>query len=96
MQFCLFGRGTKFRNIIKMSFWMIGGSIPGVGWEFFSSPPRPDRLWGPTQTPIRWKLTTHLHLMSRSRICGSYTFIPQYAFIAWWSVQNKEQGQLYL
>jgi hypothetical protein len=27
--------------------WMIGGSSPGSGWEFFSSPPRPDRLWGP-------------------------------------------------
>jgi len=27
--------------------WMIGGSNPGRGWEFFSSPPRPDRLWGP-------------------------------------------------
>jgi hypothetical protein len=26
---------------------MIGGSIPGRGWECFSSPPRPDRLWGP-------------------------------------------------
>jgi hypothetical protein len=23
------------------------GSIAGVGWEFFSSPPRPQRLWGP-------------------------------------------------
>jgi hypothetical protein len=22
-------------------------SIPGGGWEFFSSPPRPERLWGP-------------------------------------------------
>jgi len=22
------------------------GSIPGGGWEFFSSPPNPDRLWG--------------------------------------------------
>jgi len=27
--------------------WMIGGSSPGKGWEFFSSPPRPDRLWDP-------------------------------------------------
>jgi hypothetical protein len=27
--------------------WMIGGSSPGRGGEFFSSPPRPDRLWGP-------------------------------------------------
>jgi hypothetical protein len=23
------------------------GSIPDGGWEFFFSPPRPDRLWGP-------------------------------------------------
>jgi hypothetical protein len=23
------------------------GSIPGGGWEFFSSPPRPEWLWGP-------------------------------------------------
>jgi hypothetical protein len=23
------------------------GSIPGGGWEFFSSTPRPERLWGP-------------------------------------------------
>jgi hypothetical protein len=23
------------------------GSIPGWGWEFFSSPPCPERLWGP-------------------------------------------------
>jgi hypothetical protein len=27
--------------------WMIGGSSPGGGWEFFSSSPRPERLWGP-------------------------------------------------
>jgi hypothetical protein len=23
------------------------GSIPGECWEFFSKPPRPERLWGP-------------------------------------------------
>jgi len=34
--------------------WMIGGSIPGRGWEFFSSPPCQDRLWGPIQRPIQW------------------------------------------
>jgi len=27
--------------------WMIGGSSPGRGWEFFTSPPRPDWLWVP-------------------------------------------------
>jgi len=26
---------------------MIGGWRTGKDWEFFSSPPRPDRLWGP-------------------------------------------------
>jgi len=26
---------------------MIGGSNPGWGWDFFSSPPSPDRFWGP-------------------------------------------------
>jgi len=24
------------------------GSIPSMGWEFFSSPPCPEQLWGPT------------------------------------------------
>jgi hypothetical protein len=27
--------------------WMVGGSNPERGWEFFSTPPRPDRLWDP-------------------------------------------------
>jgi len=27
--------------------WMIGISSPDRGWEFFCSPPHPDRLWVP-------------------------------------------------
>jgi hypothetical protein len=27
--------------------WSPLTSIPGGWWEFFSSPPRPERLWGP-------------------------------------------------
>jgi hypothetical protein len=27
--------------------WTIGGSSLGRGWEFYSLPPRPDRLWVP-------------------------------------------------
>jgi hypothetical protein len=44
---------------VLATVWMIGGgggSIPGRGWEFLSSPPRPDRLWGPTKPPIQWVL----------------------------------------
>jgi hypothetical protein len=33
---------------------MIGGSISREGWEFFSSPPRPDRLWGPPTLLSNW------------------------------------------
>jgi hypothetical protein len=39
------------------------------------------------------KLTTHFHLVPRSRICGTIPPLPQYAFIAWCLV--KAQG-LYL
>jgi len=30
------------------------GSIPGRGWDFFSSPPPPYRFWGPPRPPIKW------------------------------------------
>jgi hypothetical protein len=60
------------------------------GWEFFSPPPRPERLWGlPTlvsngyQGLFPWglsgrgvKLTSHLHLVQRSKNEWSYTSTP--------------------
>jgi hypothetical protein len=62
-----------------------GGSSPDRGWEFFSSPPRRDRLWCPPSLLSSghqrtfpgnkdiWglKLTTHLHLMQMSRMRGA-------------------------
>jgi len=71
---------------------------------------RPDRLWGPpsllsngSQGHFSWrqsgrdvKLTTHLHLMRRSKNAWSYNSIPQHAFMAWCSVLKKAQGQLYI
>jgi hypothetical protein len=59
--------------------WMFGGSNPGRGWEFFSSPPHPDQVWNPPiflsngyQGLFHWKLTTHLHLVLRSRSVELY------------------------
>jgi hypothetical protein len=34
--------------------WMIRGSSPGRGWEFFSAPPRPRPALGPIQPHIQW------------------------------------------
>jgi hypothetical protein len=39
--------GPKNPSNFEALGWMIGGSSPGRGWEFFSSLPRPDRLCGP-------------------------------------------------
>jgi hypothetical protein len=76
----------------------------------FSSPPRPDRLWGPPSLStngyhglLLWgqsgqgmKLTTHLHLVSRLRIRGATLPLPQYAFMAWCSVKKSTTWPLLL
>jgi len=85
---------------------MIGGSSPGRGWEFFSSPPRPYRVWGPTsllsggyqelfpgdKAAGGVKLTTHLHLVQRLRMRGAMSLLPQYFFMAWCLVKAQGQG----
>jgi hypothetical protein len=47
-----------------------------------------------TRCSFPGKLTTHLHLVPRSRMHGAILPFPQYAFMAWCSI--KSQGQLYL
>jgi hypothetical protein len=68
----------------RLDDWGVGVRVP-VGPRIFSSPSRPDRLWGPPnllsdgyrelfprgQSSWGVKLTTHLQLMPRSRKCGS-------------------------
>jgi hypothetical protein len=59
---------------------------------------------GPNQPPIQWvpgalslgqngqgvKLTTHLHLVPRSRMCGAIPPLPQYVFMAWSLVKHRD------
>jgi len=59
--------------------WIIWGSSLGRGWECSFPPPHSDRFWGPPsllsdsyQGLFRGvKLTTHRHLMPRSRMLGA-------------------------
>jgi hypothetical protein len=84
---------------------MIGGSSPGRGWEFFYSPPRPERLWGsPSLLPNGYQGLFHCGI--KRRVCEadhplpssaevqnawSFTSTPQYAFMAWCSVKKKHR-----
>jgi len=57
----------------------------------------PDWLRNPIQPPIHyetgffpraygshgWKLTTHLHLVTRVRMSGDVLLLPHYAFMVW-------------
>jgi len=44
-------KAPSYWGLSRFSDWLwagqlgFGASIPGRGWEFFSSPPRTDRLW---------------------------------------------------
>jgi hypothetical protein len=83
--------------------WMIGGSNSGRGWGFFSSSPCSERLWGPPsllpsgyQGLFTWgvkrpavKLTTHLHLVPRSRMHGAVPTFPN--MHSWCSTQLKQR-----
>jgi hypothetical protein len=86
--------------------WMIGGSSPGRGWEFFSSPPCPERLWGPPSLlsngyqgllkRLRREADYSPPSSAEVKNAWSYTSLPQYAFMTWCFVKEEEQRQLYL
>jgi hypothetical protein len=77
---------------------------PGEGWEFFSSPPCPERLWSPPdllpngdlglfpsgESGLGVKLTIHLHLAPRSRMRGDILLLPQHVFMVWCLVKHRD------
>jgi len=79
------------------------------GLGIFSSPLRPERLWGPTQPPIQWVPgAASLGLErpgreadhsppSRAEIKNacSYTSTPQYVFMAWCLIKHRDNFLLY-
>jgi hypothetical protein len=73
---------------------------PGRGWEFFSSPPCPDRLWGPEALSlgVKWLGSEADHSPSISaevKNAWSYTSALQYVFMALCSVKAQEQLKLF-
>jgi hypothetical protein len=78
--------------------WMNGGSNPGRGWKFFSSPPRPHQLWGPPnllsngyQKVKRPGREADHSPPSSAEVKNARNYIstPQYAFMAWCSVKAQ-------
>jgi len=81
--------------------WMIWGSSTGRGWEFFSSLPCPDRVWGSHsllsseyQGLFTWgqsdwnvKLTTHFHLVQ-----NSWSYTPFLNTPSWRGAQLKNRS----
>jgi hypothetical protein len=74
-----------------------GGSIPGRGqwWNFFSSPPRPDPLWGPPTFLLEWvkrsgREADHSPPSSAGvKNAWSYNSTPPYVFKALCSVKQS-------
>jgi hypothetical protein len=88
---------------------MIGGSSAGRSWEFFSSPPHPDRLWGPSSLlSNEYQGAFYLGIKCPEREADysppssaevkdawSYNSPPQYASMAWCTVKRIAQEQIY-
>jgi hypothetical protein len=105
------GRVSGLYQWYRAGLWAVwpGGSSPAGGWEFFSSPPSSDHLWGLPSLPSNgyrgWGPSLGVKRPGREadhspptsaevKNVWSYTSTLQYAHMAWCSV--KAQGQIYL
>jgi hypothetical protein len=82
--------GSSVSLVTRIRDHYLGSILSGAG--IFSSLLNPDRLWGPPSFPFNgyWgysgrnvKMTTHLHLVSRLRMCRDTHLFPQQVFMAW-------------
>jgi hypothetical protein len=70
------------------------GSIPGKGRDFFSSPLRSDRLWGPIRflgvKRLMCEADNSPPSSSKVKNVWSYTSNPPYVFMAWFLIKNRK------
>jgi hypothetical protein len=91
---CCVNQDSSVDIVTRLQAKQTGGWIPNKGKRSFSSPNRPDWIWGPPSLLCNgyWgssrrysgggvKLTTYLHLASRLRMCGAMSLLPLYAFM---------------
>jgi hypothetical protein len=91
--------GSSVSEVTRLRVGRRDSKFPaGALWEFFSSPPRPDHLWGPP-SPFRWVPGTkrlgreadHSPTPTAEvRNAWSCTFTPQYVFITCYLVTYRD------
>ena len=81
---------TDISGIARQRVGRCRFSIPGWTTQLLSFPKRPHRPWGPHRrffprglSGQGVRLTTHLHIVPKLRMCGATPHLPIYTFMAW-------------